>query len=223
MKRFVIIFISLIVGYALYWCISDYNYRYNKINSIVGIYKLDFNHTDSEIYKDSIEKYNNLRLIFNSDMTFSLSFSVPFMADTVGTWKVGGMDEWNEIVYHNGIIDQLGMIGPINGEISIAPIITAVELTFRPSEAIKMANIRIHKLAPLNSTPLRMESTVASSLSLSLRKSRYSFRKFLTANTFRLGLTGCSIKIILFSDKTIDNRYLTKRQIALYNIGYKQA
>lgn len=108
MKRFVIIFISLIVGYALYWCISDYNYRYNKINSIVGIYKLDFNHTDSEIYKDSIEKYNNLRLIFNSDMTFSLSFSVPFMADTVGIWKVGGMDEWNEIVYHNGIIDQLG-------------------------------------------------------------------------------------------------------------------
>ena len=51
---------------------------------------------------------DNLRLIFNSDMTFSLSFSVPFMADTVGTWKVGGMDEWNEIVYHNGIIDQLG-------------------------------------------------------------------------------------------------------------------
>lgn len=36
-------------------------------------------------------------------MTFSLSFSVPFMADTVGTWKVGGMDEWNEIVYHKSI------------------------------------------------------------------------------------------------------------------------
>lgn len=49
-----------------------------------------------------------LRLIFNSDMTFSLSFSVPFMADTVGTWKVGGMNEWNEIVYHNDIIDQFG-------------------------------------------------------------------------------------------------------------------
>ena len=88
MKRLTIIFFFFIIGYALYWCISDY--RYNKINSIVGIYKLDFNHTDSEIYKDSIEKYNNLRLIFNSDMTFSLSFSVPFMADTVGTWKVGG-------------------------------------------------------------------------------------------------------------------------------------
>ena len=71
MKRFVIIFISLIVGYALYWCISDYDYRYNKINSIVGIYKLDFNHTDSEIYKDSIEKYNNLR--FNGSLKFEIT------------------------------------------------------------------------------------------------------------------------------------------------------
>ena len=53
MKRLTIIFFFLFFGYALYWCISDYNYRYNKINSIVGIYKLDFNHTDSEIYKDS--------------------------------------------------------------------------------------------------------------------------------------------------------------------------
>lgn len=43
-------------------------------------------------------------------MTFSLSFSVPFMADTVGTWKVGGMNEWNEIVYHNNIIDQFGKL-----------------------------------------------------------------------------------------------------------------
>lgn len=63
MKRLTIIFFFLFFGYALYWCISDYNYRYNKINSIVGIYKLDFNHTDSEIYKDSIEKYNNLTLV----------------------------------------------------------------------------------------------------------------------------------------------------------------
>ena len=42
MKRLTIIFFFLFFGYALYWCISDYDYRYNKINSIVGIYKLDF-------------------------------------------------------------------------------------------------------------------------------------------------------------------------------------
>jgi len=77
------------------------------------------------------------------------------------------------------------MIGPINGEINMAPIITAVELTFKPSEAIKMAKIRIHKLAPLNSTPFRIESTVSISLSLSFFKSRYSPRNDLIANLFR--------------------------------------
>ena len=80
------------------------------------------------------------------------------------------------------------IIGPINGEINIAPIITAVEFTFNPNDAIKMANIRIHRLAPLNSTPLRMESMVSNSLSLSFRKSRYSRRKLFMAKMFRLSV-----------------------------------
>ena len=88
------------------------------------------------------------------------------------------------------------MIGPISGEISMAPIITAVELTFSPSEAIKMANINIHRLAPLNSTPLRMDSTVSSSLSLSLRKSRYSFKNALMAKVF---LCGSVVSISFFN------------------------
>ena len=108
MKRFVIIFISLIVGYALYWCISDYYYKKGRERCIVGKYKLDIHRTNLGIYKKKVEKYKGLILAFNADKTFSLNISVPFMADTVGTWKVGGMDEWNEIVYHNGIIDQLG-------------------------------------------------------------------------------------------------------------------
>ena len=39
-------------------------------------------------------------------------------------------------------------IGPISGEINIAPIITAVELTFKPTEATIIAQAKIHKLAP---------------------------------------------------------------------------
>ena len=66
------------------------------------------------------------------------------------------------------------MIGPIKGDINMAPMITAVELTFSPKEAMKMANIRIQRLVPLNSTPLRIDSTVTASLSLSLPKSKYS-------------------------------------------------
>ena len=87
------------------------------------------------------------------------------------------------------------MIGPINGEISMAPIMTAVELTFNPREAMKMAKIRIHRLAPLNSTPFRMESTVANSFSLSFLKSKYSFRNDLIANIFLFLL---SASIIIF-------------------------
>ena len=39
-------------------------------------------------------------------------------------------------------------IGPISGEINMAPITTAVELTFKPMEATKMAKINIQAVAP---------------------------------------------------------------------------
>ena len=55
-------------------------------------------------------------------------------------------------------------IGPINGEISMAPIITAVELTFNPTDAMMMAQAKIHKLDPRNEI---FESTFSSTLFLS--------------------------------------------------------
>ena len=104
----------------------------------------------------------------------------------------------------------------------MAPIITAVELTLSPKEAIKMANIKIHKLAPLNSTPLRIDSTVANSLSLSFLRSRYSFRNFLITKAF-LFLPGVSISFDLFMNKTVNYRYLAKWQILLYDITQEQS
>ncbi len=62
------------------------------------------------------------------------------------------------------------MMGPMSGDISMAPIMTAVELTLSPNDAMRMAKIKIHRLAPLNSTPARMLATVSSSFSLSFRK-----------------------------------------------------
>ena len=44
------------------------------------------------------------------------------------------------------------IIGPISGEISIAPIITGMELTLSPTLAITMAMARIHTLGPLKAT-----------------------------------------------------------------------
>lgn len=51
-------------------------------------------------------------------------------------------------------------IGPISGEMSIAPMITAVELTFKPIEAMSVAKIKVHRLTPLNITPRRTASKV---------------------------------------------------------------
>jgi|GEM_PF-7004080 len=53
-------------------------------------------------------------------------------------------------------------IGPINGEINMAPITTAVEFTFNPMEAINTAKIKIHAVAPLNGISVLIASTVAS-------------------------------------------------------------
>ena len=72
------------------------------------------------------------------------------------------------------------MIGPMMGEMSMAPMMTAVELTFRPSEAIIVAKINTHKLTPRNSTPLLMAATTSSRWALSssrLKRSRMNSLK----------------------------------------------
>ena len=46
------------------------------------------------------------------------------------------------------------MMGPIRGEMSIAPMMTAVELTLSPSEAMRMAKMSTHRLPPRKVMPL---------------------------------------------------------------------
>ena len=66
------------------------------------------------------------------------------------------------------------MIGPMSGEMSIAPMITAVEFTFSPREATSVAKIRIHRLVPRNITPRLMHSTTSCCGALSSAKSNLS-------------------------------------------------
>ena len=47
-------------------------------------------------------------------------------------------------------------MGPITGEISMAPIITGIELTFKPTEAIIMAHARMKTFGPLKAILLRI-------------------------------------------------------------------
>ncbi len=53
------------------------------------------------------------------------------------------------------------MIGPISGEMSMAPIITAVELVLSPSDAMKIASTRITMLVPRNDTPSRIDASAS--------------------------------------------------------------
>ncbi len=48
------------------------------------------------------------------------------------------------------------MMGPMSGEINMAPITTAVEFTFNPTDAMRIAQTRINMLVPRNTTPLSM-------------------------------------------------------------------
>ena len=53
-------------------------------------------------------------------------------------------------------------MGPIIGEINMAPMMTAVEFTFNPTEATMMAKASTHRFTPRNSTLLEIYLTVAS-------------------------------------------------------------
>ncbi len=54
------------------------------------------------------------------------------------------------------------LIGPMSGEINMAPMMTAVEFMFSPTEATTMAKIRIQRLVPLNTMSLVMLSCILS-------------------------------------------------------------
>ena len=58
------------------------------------------------------------------------------------------------------------LIGPINGEISMAPIITAVELVLSPTDAIIIAQTNIQMLVPLKEIPCVMELWISSKSSV---------------------------------------------------------
>ena len=66
-------------------------------------------------------------------------------------------------------------IGPINGEINIAPITTGIEFAFRPTDATKIEHIKIHAVAPLIDISSFIEFIV-DSLSVFSLKSKVSLK-----------------------------------------------
>ena len=54
------------------------------------------------------------------------------------------------------------VMGPIMGEINMAPMMTAVEFTFKPTDATMMAKAKTQRFTPRKSTLPEMYLTVAS-------------------------------------------------------------
>jgi hypothetical protein len=67
------------------------------------------------------------------------------------------------------------MIGPMRGEINMAPIITATLSVLRPSDATKIAKTRISSCDPLNDTPDLIEASVSACGSRSALTLKYDF------------------------------------------------
>ncbi len=53
------------------------------------------------------------------------------------------------------------MIGPMSGEMSMAPMMTAVELVFSPSDAMNIATMRMSMFVPRNDTPSRIAASAS--------------------------------------------------------------
>ena len=53
------------------------------------------------------------------------------------------------------------MMGPMRGDMSMAPMMTAVELVLSPSEAMNIAMMRMTMLVPRKETPSRMAASAS--------------------------------------------------------------
>lgn len=94
-----ILLFFFILGCFTLWYVNNSNTKRERKRKIVGTYTLDVTRTRLGVYADSTEYYKGLKLILRENMTFSMNMSVPFIADSSGTWKVGGMEEWSELYY----------------------------------------------------------------------------------------------------------------------------
>jgi hypothetical protein len=101
LKWFFIALLATMALYIIYFQIENHKYLNKKANTLIGTFILDLERTNLGKYSDSINEYKNLTLEFKRDKTFRINKSVPFIADTAGIWKVGGMEEWAYIYYNN--------------------------------------------------------------------------------------------------------------------------
>ncbi len=111
--KLIIFLLSIILSPIVCYKLVHFNERRkNGINQI-GVYKLDINKTKLGGYLKDSNYYKKLQIEFKKDMTFEMTFNVPFVFDSSGTWLAATdePEDWSRIYYNkkignNEIYDQ---------------------------------------------------------------------------------------------------------------------
>ena len=111
MKACAVLLFAFIAVYMLFYIIVTQIGIKNKADTLIGIFVLDLERTNLGIYSDNVDNYKDLTIEFKKDKTFKLNKSVPFIEDTMGTWKVGRAGKLNYI-YGDYFIKKYGKEAP---------------------------------------------------------------------------------------------------------------
>jgi hypothetical protein len=102
MKKLAINGFALIFGIAAFWIEISGCYLFEgdkgrraNFEAQLGTYSLDIQKTALGPYSKDSNTYRNLTITFNADSSFIMNMKVPFLYDSVGSWTVGDMKEWN--------------------------------------------------------------------------------------------------------------------------------
>lgn len=95
------IFIIIIISYFFRYKKEERKGREITFERLLGSYKLDVSKTKLGNYSKDSNIYKNLSIKFNADSTFEMNMKVPFLYDSIGTWKAGNFNEWNWLLFKN--------------------------------------------------------------------------------------------------------------------------
>jgi hypothetical protein len=102
----IIIFLSIVFG-CIYFlgCNGDRTVKDINFEKQLGTYCLDLDKTSLGDYEKHKTLFKNLQITFKKDGTFYLNMKVPFIYDSSGEWKAGGigLDEWNYLYYKSNL------------------------------------------------------------------------------------------------------------------------
>ena len=69
----------------------------------IGKYIIDMERTEWGEYEVEKDNYKDLTIVFNSDMTFEVNRSAPFLLDTTGQYVIRGAGELSDIYFSSEI------------------------------------------------------------------------------------------------------------------------